>query len=377
MSTSPPARLLIVDDERALMQALCDTLRERGYETVGLTSGREALTALRNRPFDVLLADLMMPEMDGISLLRAALDEDPNLVGVIMTGQGTVETAVEAMKSGALDYILKPFRLSAIMPVLNRALGVRRLRLQNSELERRVHERTAALEAANRELEAFSYSVSHDLRAPLRRLDSYSSILMEDFADQIPAEAQELLDRIVANARRMRELIDALLRFSRLSQQPLTKEPVDVAALVEDVLAELRGEEINRQADVTVEALPGAVGDASLVRQVFFNLLSNAFKFTRDPAATRIRVGSLQENGETVYFVEDNGTGFDMDHAGKLFGVFQRLHPTDTFEGTGIGLSIVHRIVQRHGGRIWAEAAVDEGATFFFTLPSAPRTSHP
>lgn len=373
MSTSHAARLLIVDDEAALMKALCDTLCERGFDAVGFTTGKAALAALRETRFDLLLADLMMPEMDGITLLRAALDEDPNLVGVIMTGQGTVETAVEAMKTGALDYILKPFKLGEMMPVLTRALGVRQLRMQNAELERQVRERTAALEAANKELEAFSYSVSHDLRAPLRRLDSYSSLLMENFAGQIPAEAHDLLNRIVANARRMGELIDALLRFSRLNQQPLSREPIDVTLLVEEVLAELRGEKRNQHLEVRAGVLPGAFGDPSLIRQVFFNLLSNAFKFTRHRTDGVIEVGSRQQDHETVYFVKDNGVGFDMRHAQHLFGVFQRLHPSAAFEGTGIGLSIVQRIVERHGGRVWAEAAVDEGATFFLTLqPEIP-----
>ena len=351
------------------MQALSDTLRGRGFETAGFTSGSAALAALRTQPFDLLLADLMMPEMDGITLLRAALDGVPNLVGVIMTGQGPVETAVEAMKTGALDYILKPFKLSAMMPVLNRALGVRQLRMQNTELERRVRERTAALEAANRELEAFSHSVSHDLRAPLRRVDSYIGILVEDFGGQVPAEAHELLDRIVSITRRMSQLIDALLRFSRLGQQPLSKKPIDVTELVEDVLAELRAEEQHRHLDAQVDALPAAYGDRSLVRQVFYNLLSNAFKFTRHRADGVIEVGSRQEDGEPVYFVKDNGVGFDMKYAEQLFSVFQRLHPSDDFEGTGVGLHTVDRVIRRHGGNVWATSEPGKGAAFWFTLP--------
>ncbi|HET6568644.1 MAG TPA: response regulator [Rhodothermales bacterium] len=372
MSDTQDARILIVDDEAALMKALCDTLRERGYDTLGCTSGKTALAALRESRFDLLLADLMMPDTDGISLLKAATEVDPDLVGIIMTGQGTIDTAVEAMKSGALDYILKPFKLSAILPVLNRALGVRQLRVENTALEQRVRQRTAELEAANKELEAFSYSVSHDLRAPLRTMASFSDMLMEDFAAELPPDARHLLDRIVSNAQKMGRLIDDLLRFSRLNQQPLSKQPVHTTTLVHEVLEELRRERDGRTVDVEVGELPDCFCDPSLLRQVFANLLSNAFKFTRQRENGKIEVGSHRLDGEDVYYVRDNGAGFDMQYAGKLFGVFQRLHSASEFEGTGIGLSIVNRIIQRHGGRIWAEAAVDQGATLYFSLPSAP-----
>jgi signal transduction histidine kinase len=367
-SQKPAVRILIVDDEAAHMRALCETLRDHEYETAGYTRGQEALVALRERPCDLILVDLMMPDMDGISVLRAALEVDPDIVGIIMTGQGTIDTAVEAMKTGALDYILKPFKLSVILPVLARALAVRRLRLENAALERSVRDRTDELEAANRELEAFSYSVSHDLRAPLRAIGAFSQILVEEHSERLSPDAQGLLNRVAANTHRMEQLIEDLLRFSRLSRQPLDKRPVKIGSVVRETVEELRKEQADRLIDVQVGDLPDCVGDPSLLKQVFVNLLSNAIKYTRRRSKAVIEVNCRRDNGEHVYCVRDNGVGFDMQHAGKLFGVFQRLHRVEDFEGTGVGLSIVQRIIQRHGGRIWAEAAVDRGAAFYFTL---------
>ncbi len=369
MSETQPASILVVDDEAPIMKALCDTLQQRGFRTVGCTSSKAALEELKKQRFELLLADLMIPDLDGISLLRVAQEIDPYLVGIIMTGQGAVDTAVEAMKSGALDYVQKPFKLSTILPVVGRALNVRRLRVQNEALEHRVRLRTDELEAANRELESFSYSVSHDLRAPLRALTSFSGILLDEYASDLPQEARELVERIGRNATRMNQLVDDLLRFSRLSQQPLARKQVDVRNLVIEVLQEMRKKDGDRAVDVRVGDLPESYCDPALIRQVFANLLENAFKFTRHREETVIEVDSERVGDDIAYYVRDNGAGFEMRHSGKLFGVFQRLHSTSEFEGTGIGLSIVQRIINRHGGRIWAEAAVDQGATFYFTIP--------
>jgi light-regulated signal transduction histidine kinase (bacteriophytochrome) len=358
------------------MKALCDTLKNHDYETTGFSSAKDALAALDTAKFDLLLADLMMPEMSGIELLQAAQECDPLLVGIIMTGQGTIDTAVQAIKTGALDYILKPFKLSVVLPVLARALAVRRLRLENAELQRRVQQHTAEIEAANKELtclnqelESFSYSVSHDLRNPLNAINGFSDILLHDFAAQMPSKAQDLLQHVVRSARRMGQLIEDLLRLSHLGRQPLSKQPVNVAALVKEVVDGLREQQsAPRVVDVRIGDLPGCFGDPSLLNQVFINLLSNAFKFTSHREQALVEVGCQLQDGEHVYFVRDNGAGFDMRHAEKLFGVFQRLHRNDEFAGTGVGLSIVQRILQRHGGRIWAEAEVGKGAAFHFTL---------
>jgi signal transduction histidine kinase len=378
-TAAPPARLLVVDDEARQMTALCDTLRDEGYEVSGFSSGPAALDALREQSFDLLLTDLMMPGMDGITLLRAAHEVDADLAGVLMTGHGAIDTAVEAMKAGALDYVLKPFKLSAVLPVLARALTLRRLRLENAVLERNVRERTAELEAANRELEnankeleAFSYSVSHDLRAPLRHIDGFSQLLEESHGAELSPPAQRLLQKVRDGASRLGGLIDDLLDFSRLSRQPLTMRTVSISQLVRSVLDELEPDRAGREVELRIGELPDCLGDITLLKQVFINLLSNALKFTRKREKALVEVGCDQGSGELVYFVRDNGAGFDMRYATRLFGVFQRLHSADQFEGTGVGLSIVQRIIHRHGGDISVEAEVDKGAHFRFTLPAAP-----
>jgi len=364
-----PARLLVVDDEVALLKALCDTLRDQGYETTGFTSGGLALAAMQSAKFDLLLTDLMMPGMDGIALLEAALETDPELVGVIMTGEGTIATAVDAMQKGALDYIRKPFRLTVILPVLSRALAMRRLRLENAKLEQSLREHAAELEAANNDLEAFSFSVSHDLRAPLRAIDGYCGIIEEELGDKLDELSRHLFRVVRDSSQRMGILINDLLAFAHLGRQPLSRQPVSISALVHEVVDELRKEHVQRQIEIRVRDLPDGVGDPALLKQVLVNLLSNAFKFTRKTEAAVVEVGCDQSTGESIYFIRDNGAGFDMRHASKLFEPFHRLHGGKEFEGTGVGLSIVNRVIRKHGGRIWAEAEVDKGATFYFTLP--------
>lgn len=368
-ATSSKVRILVVDDEAAQMKALCDTLPADEYDPVGFTDGPSALVELRRARCDLLLADLMMPDMDGIALLRAAQEIDPDLVGIIMTGDGTITTAVEAMKAGALDYILKPFKLSVVIPVLERALAVRRLRRENTELARRVRERTLELEAANRELEAFSYSVAHDLRGPLSVIVGYAETLIEDHAAQWPDEPRELVGAIMAGGEHMQRLIEGLLRLSQLGRQPLSKGPVDAGGLVREIVDELRRQHSGREVVVHVSEIPGCVGDRALLRQVLVNLLSNAFKFTRTREKPLVTVTGWTEGGAKIYCVRDNGAGFDVQQADKLFAAFQRFHDSDQYEGTGIGLSIASRIVQRHGGRIWASAEVGKGAAFYVSIP--------
>lgn len=242
----------------------------------------------------------------------------------------------------------------------------------NQELEGRVADRTAQLEAANKELESFSYSVAHDLRAPLRAMDGFSRLVVEDYAAGLPEEGQRYLRLVRENAQQMGRLIDDLLAFARLSRQPLHRQRVNTADLVQQVLTDLRPEHKGREIDIQVGALAACHADPALLKQVFANLLSNAIKFTRKQPGPRIAILSRTDEDDPVYLVKDNGVGFDMRYAGKLFGVFQRLHRAEEYEGTGVGLAIVQRIVHRHGGRVWAEADVGEGATFYFTLGGSP-----
>jgi len=240
-----------------------------------------------------------------------------------------------------------------------------------SNLEGQVVERTRALRETNAELEAFSYSVSHDLRAPLRAIHGFARILLEDHGTQLDTEAKRVLGVIDENTKRMGQLIDDLLAFSRLGRKELESTRVDMAELVRSVADEMQRSAGDRPLEITVGPLPPARGDRDMLRQAVTNLLDNAAKFTRRRTPGRIDVGHNTNGSETVYFVKDNGAGFDQRYAGKLFGVFQRLHRADEFEGTGVGLAIVQRIVLRHGGRVWAEGQRDAGATFFFTLPGA------
>jgi len=247
------------------------------------------------------------------------------------------------------------------------------IRQLNAGLEQRVAERTTQLEAANKELEAFSYSVSHDLRAPLRAVDGFSQAVEEDYGPQLPEEGRRYLHTIREGAQRMGALIDDLLTFSRMSRLEIKKEWVDTGKLVRDALAELSPQQTGRQVEIRLGELPACQGDAALLKQVWINLLSNALKYTRKRDAAVIEIGCTREHDANVYFVRDNGTGFDMQYAHKLFGVFQRLHRAEDYEGTGVGLAIVQRIVHRHGGRVWADAALDRGATFHFTLSEKPK----
>jgi two-component system sensor histidine kinase/response regulator len=363
------ARLLIVDDEAAQLRALCDTLQLEGYTTQGFSSGQQALAALRPDNFDLMLTDLMMPGMDGISLIHAARQVDAALGAIVMTGHGTIDTAVRAMQEGAFDYILKPFKLNVILPIISRALDVQRLRRENAELHAREIQQSAELAAAYHDLESFSYSISHDLRAPLRSMDGFAAILESEFAEPLGEEGRRIIGIIRAGSQKMDDLIVGLLEFSRAGRTALELDSVDMTMLADAAATEVRSLYTGPEPQIEISDLPAVEADAVLVRQVWCNLIGNALKYSAKRAAPRIRVSGRVEKREAIYRVEDNGAGFDMRYVDKLFAVFQRLHRTEDFSGTGVGLAIVQRIIARHGGRIWAEGSPDAGACFQFALP--------
>ncbi|HLY27062.1 MAG TPA: PAS domain S-box protein [Aggregatilineales bacterium] len=280
-------------------------------------------------------------------------------------------------KSGELVDVLvsvEQIKLNGQACVLTIQYDITQLKRALREVERLnddLEQRQVAVEAANKELEAFSYSVSHDLRAPLRGIDGYSRLLLRDHASQLDSEGQRKLQAVRTSIQQMGQLIDDLLAFSRLGRQPINKRSVEPAPLVRQILDELGAQQDSRRVEILLGDLPSCEADPSLLKQVYTNLLTNALKFTRDRETPQITAGSQIVNGKRTYFVKDNGVGFDMQFADKLFGVFQRLHSVEEFEGTGVGLAIVQRIVQRHGGRIWADSEVDKGATFYFTLDGA------
>jgi PAS domain S-box-containing protein len=281
--------------------------------------------------------------------------------------------SLHTMKLPIIDSEGKPeFLLGISVDITERKLAESAVRELNGALQ----SKAAQLEATNKELESFSYSVSHDLRAPLRAVDGFALILEEDYKERLDAEGLRYLSVIRQNSRRMGALIDDLLAFSRLGRQPVAHDEVNVDALVREVVAEVlhteslgEGNEAATATHIEVEALPPARGDRGLLRQVWTNLIANAVKYSSKAARPFIQVSGCQVGVENHYSVRDNGVGFDMNYAGQLFRVFQRLHRADEFSGTGVGLAIVHRVITRHGGRVWAEGKVDHGAVFSFALP--------
>ncbi len=406
--------VLVIDDDPNNLAIVTGFLEECNYVILVADDGESGLERAEYARPDLILLDIMMPGMDGFETCRMlkASTSTQDIPVIFMTALSDVEHKVKGFAAGAVDYVTKPYNREEVLARVGVHLHIRELthnlqqanahlekrveertaelaranrgleeevllrrnaeeeiRKLNEELEQRVASRTAELEQSNSQQESFSYSVSHDLRAPLRAIDGFSRILVDEYAHLLPSEAREYLERICSNAQRMANLIDDLLTFSRLGRQPLTKRTVESSVLVRDVLVEeLRDEHFGREIELVVGDLPPCDADPQLLRQVYLNLLSNAFKYTRKCDRARIEVGAMEQAGRNVYFVKDNGAGFDMRYMDKLFGVFQRLHDKHDFEGTGVGLAIVQNIISRHGGDIWAEAEVDKGATFFFTL---------
>jgi two-component system, sensor histidine kinase and response regulator len=332
------------------------------------------LVRLSAGDIDAVLLDLSLPDSQGSETFTRARAQAPDIAMIVLTDNGDEAAALNMVKGGAQDYLPKT-QVNAVLLsrvircAVERKRAEQEIRKLNEELARRLEAQTVELEAANKELRTFYFSISHDLRAPLQGLAFSSQVLLQEYTTQIPAEARRFLRIVDESAKEMERLIEGLLNFSRLGRRPLMHQVVKLVSLVQEALEEFNHEREGRKVEVRLGYLPDCVGDPVFLKQVFINLLSNAFKFTRGREQALIEVDCREQQAEPVYFVRDNGAGFDMQYASKLFHVFQRLHPRSEFEGTGVGLSIVQRIVQRHGGRIWAEAKVDKGAIFYFTLP--------
>ncbi len=392
-----PKRILAVDDSATYLQALSDVLRGDGYDVILARSGEEALELLRVQPVDSILLDLMMPGLSGQETCRRikATPATRDVPLMMLTANEDRDAMIQGLGAGADDYISKASEFDILRARLRAQLRRKQFEDENrhvhQELLRQELETTAAraardlaqtraalveeLERKNRELEAFSYSVSHDLRAPLRSIDAFSRILLTEYGDQLDEKGSHYLRRVCRAAGKMGELIDDLLALSRVGRAELRRARVDLSALARRVIADLVVKEPAHA--VTAEIQDGLVvhADGGLMQVVLDNLLGNAWKFTAKVDQPTVAFGAEERDGTFIYFVRDNGAGFSMDHSAKLFSPFQRLHTSAEFPGTGIGLATVHRVVDLHGGRVWAEGAVGRGATVRFTVPRSPASA--
>ena len=353
------ARVLVVDDNSDLRTFVASLLVPY-YDVLTVADGREALAAIQMRKPDIVLSDVMMPNLDGLGLVRA-LRLDPQtrtLPVILLSARAGQEASLEGLFAGADDYLAKPFTSQELLARVRSHLTMARAR----------NELNAELARANEELDAFSYSVSHDLRAPLRAIDGFSNRLLNHCAGQLDAQGLHYLSEVCASAQRMGELIDDLLALSRIASVALHRNTVDVSGLAQTVGAVLLGNAPERKVSLQIQKGLTAHADSRLLHILLDNLLGNAWKFTAKSEGARIEFGTELHDGCEAFFVRDNGAGFDMAYAGKLFKPFQRLHSEDEFAGTGIGLATVRRIVERHGGQVWAQGTPGRGACFFFTL---------
>ncbi|MDQ6733998.1 MAG: response regulator, partial [Nitrospirota bacterium] len=392
-----PCNILLVDDVPANLFALESVLSSLEQNIVKASSCREALRYILEQDFAVILLDVKMPETDGFetaALIRAH-ERSKHVPIIFLTGVSGTDDMMRGYALGAVDYLLKPFMAEVVKSKVAVFVDLYRLRARASEqaqeqaatnqrLEQEIHERKrteselklhqARLEAANTELEAFSYSVSHDLRAPLRHIDDFADLLQKHGSSQLDEKGRRYVTTILESASRMGRLINDLLEFSRMGRHEMQHKQVNMDLLVTDVLEQFEPEVAKRRISWNLSPLPLVQGDSAMLRQVLANLIANAIKYTSPRERATIAIGcQTEDEQETVIFIRDNGVGFDMQYGYKLFGVFQRLHSASQFEGTGIGLANVRRIIARHGGRTWAEGAVQEGATFYFSLPHTGR----
>lgn len=373
--TQPSVSILIVDDDSTKRFALKTILAPLGEHVVEASSGADALRQLLRGEFAVVLLDVRMPMMDGFEtaqLIRQRPRSELTPI-IFVTALDQAETDMgRGYDLGAVDFVFAP-----VVPAILRAkVGVfvelyraqQELRRYRSQLEMLVEERTTALTAVNRELEAFSYSVSNDLRAPLLAFDGLSQALLEDYGGRLDKKAKEYLLRMRRASQRMTSVFDGLQSLFRLTSGEIHREQIDMTTLAREIVDEVRTENPDREVKVQVADGMTASGDKRMLRILLANLITNAWKFSSLEVEPKVEVGNEIVDGEPRMFVRDNGVGFDMIYAHRLFGAFQRLHSQSDFPGAGIGLATARRIVNRHGGRIWAEGAVGEGATFYFAI---------
>lgn len=370
-----PVNILVVDDDSTKRFALRAILAPLDENVVEASSGADGLRQLLRQEFAVVLLDVRMPLMDGFEtaqLIRQRPRSELTPI-IFVTALDEAETDMgRGYDLGAVDFVFAP-----VNPAILRAkIGVfvelyrarQELRRYRTRLETLVEERTTALTAINRELEAFSYSVSHDLRAPVLAFDGLSKALLADYGDRLDTKAQDYLQRMRRASQTMTSVFDGLQTLFRLTSGEIHRERLDISDLARETAEQIKANHPDQAVEVAIAPAMTASGDKRLVQILLANLLSNAWKFTRPKASQKVDVGTETVDGEARFFVQDNGVGFDMIHAHRLFRAFQRLHSQNEFPGAGIGLATVRRIVNRHGGRIWAEGAVGEGATFYFVL---------
>ena len=371
--------LLAVDDEPAITASIADQLHRR-YHVLTAGSGEEALATLRTEKVSVILTDQRMPEMTGVDLLARVAEEVPDVTRLLVTGYSDIEAVVRAVNEGKVYYYLsKPWRPEVLEGLVSQAFEhnrlmeerralVEELRQANTGLEAKVRERTAELARSNKELEQFAYVVSHDLQEPLRMVSSYTQLLSRRYKGRLDANADEFIAYAVDGANRMQRLINDLLAYSRVGTGGKEFEPIDCMAVFDLALVNLRMAIQESGAVVEHDRLPIVMGDKLQFGQLLQNLIGNAIKYHGDEPP-RVHVSAEQKGHEWVFSVRDNGIGIDPQYAERVFVIFQRLHTREEHAGTGIGLAICHKIVERHGGRIWVESQLGSGATFFFTIP--------
>ena len=370
LESSYAGKIVIVDDNPENLRTLKALLDLQGYETFAAINGKLAIEAVKSVLPDLILLDIMMPEMNGYDVCKI-LKSDKKTKHIPILFISALDEAMDKVKAfecGGVDYISKPFQteetLARVKTQISLSHTQNQLKLANIELQ----EHVSKLETTNKELEAFSYSVSHDLQTPLRGIAGFSEILNDDYADTLDESGKHYLLRIKNSAIHMKNLINDMLQLSKLSCDSFTTEKINLSEMVISILSHLESSDLERKVTTHIADNIMATGDARLTKIALTNLLNNAWKFTSKSNDSYIEFGETNKNDKPVFFVRDNGIGFDMEYADKLFQPFQRLDTSSTYEGTGIGLATVQRVISIHGGRIWAESKLNEGATFYFTL---------